>query len=95
VLVNRVLFLFNAALAIAILHLITKMDGQKNIKHEEVSPKVIGKMLTRFQYMSQGIFTVQSSDGIPSCQKFPVSIITENSSRIYPEPDLKLLCSAH
>jgi hypothetical protein len=64
-------------------------------KHEEVSPKVTGKISIRFQYMSLGIFTVPSSDGIPSCQKFPVSIVTENSSPIYPEPDLKLLCSAH
>lgn len=63
--------------------------------HEEASPKVTGKTWTRLQCTSLSIFTVHSSDGIPSCQKFPVSIITENSSPIYPEPDLKLLCSAH
>jgi hypothetical protein len=64
-------------------------------KHEEVSPKVNCKKWTRFQYMSLGIFTVHSSDSIPSCQKFPVYIVNENSSTVYPEPDLKLLSSAH
>jgi len=30
-------------------------------KHEEVSPKVIGKMWTRFPYMSLGMFTIHTS----------------------------------
>jgi len=64
-------------------------------KIEEVNPKVIGKLWTRFQYMSLDIFTLHSCDVIPSCQKFLVSIVTENSSPIYTEPDLKILCSAH
>jgi hypothetical protein len=62
--------------------------------HEEMSPKVTGKM-DKISINVTGYFAVNSSDGIPSCQKFPVSIVTENSSPIYPEPDLKLLFSEH